>query len=154
MGNFERAPDEQVLGIGYPGTEGHKLHAETLVTREYRDIEYRNRVDPYNGDRLEKIACKIVNIGRLYTGMSGGGVFDPITGEFLGIMTSTGTMATGMYFSMFTPVDAIYNLYVRLVPAAAKLGLQPLPLERGECDPEASRGVVVVSTHSPMDNRL
>jgi hypothetical protein len=131
IGNGERKRSDTVLSMGFPGWGGGALNASTHTLDQYKP-SVTVWVKAMGGDgKIHKYPhqkdCKVEMERPVGAGNSGGGVFDPEKGVFLGTVNSGSDVD-----SQFTPADAVWNGYVRLVPAAR--GLRPMELRRPECE--------------------
>lgn len=114
---------------GFPGAANGALDAVVATPQEYE--AWSKISDP--GQMSTKIACKVdadwvKKANYPLNGASGGGVFDPQTGRFLGIFSSDNE-----HGARFTPDYAVLDAYAKHVPEAAARGYRPVSGAPAEC---------------------
>jgi hypothetical protein len=147
LGNGERHKGSQLVTLGFPKVSSGALHASLHAINDYtaKAAVLGDRVTAV-GDIKEVTAdqyCKVNIDDPVGDGTSGGGAFDPQTGQFLGTVTST-----SLIDAQITPADALWNGYIRLVTTAELYGYQTIKLLHRECDIGSVETPRSVSTHT------
>jgi hypothetical protein len=147
IGASEPYPGELIIYEGFPGTAKNALDAELNRVDSYKAHSLSRAIinTPHGASEVLKIsACKYDAVGKANSGVSGGPAFD-IEGDFKGIVTAGGPDSD---ISRFTPVNALWNGYVRLVPAGQQHRDKLITQRHPECDIGNARA------HTPSRRKL